>query len=112
MYSVDQSGLPRRSLQGNAPLENERHHLAIAKSSECVRQRPTAYRLQFGARPLQIAGADAVPFDALGRGDDYYRSRVERREYPGRGRYPKPSIEQNSRQWASPIELARRQQRI
>src|SRR5688572_22311206 len=107
MHGVDQSRLPRRSLQGDPTLEDKRHHLPIAKPSECVGQRTTAYRLQFSARPLQIAGADAVALDALGRGDDYDRSGVERREHLGRGRDPKPSIEQDSRQWTAPMDLAR-----
>ncbi len=112
MYGVDQSGLPCRSLQGDPPFEEERHQLAIAKPSECVDQRPTAYRLQFGTHLLQIAGADAVFLDTLGRSNDYYRSCVERREHPGRGRNPKPPIEQDSRQGTAAMDLARRQQGI
>ena len=57
-------------------------------------------------------GAVAVALEALGRGDDYYRSRVERREHPRRGGRPQPPIEQDPRQRAAAMHLARRQQRI
>ena len=41
----------------HSAFEDERHDLPIAKPAERLGQRSTGYRLELGARPLQIAGA-------------------------------------------------------
>ncbi len=112
VHGIDQSRFPRRSLKATPPSSTSDMICRSPSRPNASGSAPLRYRLQFGARPLQIPGADAVPLDALGRGDDYHRSRVERREHPGRGRNPQPPVEQDPRQRAAPMELARRQQRI
>ena len=74
---------------------------------------PLRNRLQFRRRPARSSPrAIGVARHALGRGDDYHRSRVERREHPRRRVHPEPAVEHHARQRPAAMDVARGQQRI